>query len=58
MDYKEARIQALEAEVKRLKGVIKDLDSWGVRLSSNPNTKKHINDPVFDKPLNQIEKHY
>lgn len=58
MNYKDARIQALEAEVKRLNEVISNLNSFGVRLASNPNIKKHVNDPVFNKPLNQVEKNY
>lgn len=54
MDYKDARIQALEAEVKRLNEVINDLNSMGVRLTTSADIKKYVNDPVFIKPISEV----
>lgn len=54
MDYKDARIQALEAEVKRLNEVINDLNSMGVRLTTSADVKKYVNDPVFSKPVSEV----
>lgn len=56
MDYKDARIQALEAEVKRLNEVINDLNSMGVRLTTSADVKKYVNDPVFSRPLTETFK--
>lgn len=54
MDYKDARIQALEAEVKRLNEIIKDLNSMGVRLTTPEDDKSYVNDPVFSKPVSEV----
>lgn len=53
MDYKDARIQALESEVKRLNEIINDLNSMGVRLCTPAEVKKYVNDPVFSSPISE-----